>query len=231
MLDGDGDPFWRCTTTGDITYDDPTPMASTWTTVPGGVVETKSLGEAIATVGHTGSLLAAWAGWDDDDLGKLVDAIKAAGRCPHLTELNLKYNCISDAGITRLARAAEGNHLPRIEKINLRYNDITDEGASRFAKACMDGHLPNLTELDLSYNYAIGGAGAASFVEAIEPLDGVSRCPKLKAIVCIRTVQSIVPAGQMIAARGHRSAGSVAGWSLLKGRGKWEDEEEGGRQG
>ena len=67
-------------------------MASTWTTVPGGVVETKSLGEAIATVGHTGTLLAAWAGWDDDDLGKLVDAIKAAGRCPHLVELNLKYN-------------------------------------------------------------------------------------------------------------------------------------------
>ena len=95
-VDEDGDSYWRCATTGKITYDDPNVSAgrrATWSRSHGGHVELHSVDEACVAIATCGTLCAAWAGWTDVHMGRLVDAIETSGRrLDHLISLNLKYN-------------------------------------------------------------------------------------------------------------------------------------------
>ncbi|XP_066024158.1 protein NLRC3-like isoform X2 [Pocillopora verrucosa] len=88
---------------------------------------------------------------------------KSFGTGLNLTNLNLSYNVISDAGATCIAEAIKVNKT--LTNLDLRRNDISAAGATCIAEAIKVNKT--LTNLDLSNN-VIRAAGATCIAEAIK---------------------------------------------------------------
>ena len=88
---------------------------------------------------------------------------KSFGTGLNLTNLNLSYNVISDAGATCIAEAIKVNKT--LTNLNLSYNGISDVGATCIAEAMKVNKT--LTNLNLSQN-GISDAGATCIAEAMK---------------------------------------------------------------
>ena len=88
-------------------------------------------------------------GWGDDEAVQLAEVLPL---CTSATELDLKFNKISDRGAKALAAAFAEGAMPKLEKLDLYNNQIGDEGAVALAEAVGKGALPKLEELYLYDN-------------------------------------------------------------------------------
>ena len=88
---------------------------------------------------------------------------KSFGTGLNLTNLDLSFNGISDAGATCIAEAIKVNKT--LTNLDLSSNDISAAGATCIAEAIIGNKT--LTNLDLSWNY-ISAAGVTCIAEAIK---------------------------------------------------------------
>ena len=86
--------------------------------------------------------------WGDDEAVQLAEVLPL---CTSATELDLKFNKISDRGAKALAAAFAEGAMPKLERLYLNDNQIGDEGAVALAEAVGKGALPELKGLYL-YN-------------------------------------------------------------------------------
>jgi len=100
-------------------------------------------------------------GWGAGEAAAVADVLKM-GAAPKLTELDLSFNAIGDAGAAALAEALP--FATTLEKLNLCENGLGDFGAATLAAALP--HMPKLNWLNLHGN-GIGDAGAKALAEAL----------------------------------------------------------------
>lgn len=114
-----------------------------------------------------------------------IEQVQRLANCRHLerlTELDLSYNGIGDAGAAALASSP---HLYNLTTLNLGFNNISAVGAVQLARS---QHLYGLTSLNLRCN-DIGAAGAMALADS-EQLRKLSML-ELSAYCCGNVVREV----------------------------------------
>lgn len=99
----------------------------------------------------------------DEHMETLVTHMDAA---THVTELHLRNNQISDAGLTALCKAS----APSLEYISLSSNRVGDEGAKALTAALAAGAWPRMRQIYIGGN-AIGGDARKALKAAAQARD------------------------------------------------------------
>lgn len=91
-----------------------------------------------------------------------------SGALAQLTELELHYNRIGDAGVTALASACAGGALAQLTRLELQSNLIGDAGVAALASACARGAVPKCKVNAGKYIGLYGNPASEKAMQAVQ---------------------------------------------------------------